>query len=347
MSDDIQDQLQAYCAHTFQARGEVQVSDLTDVTAGWENEVYSFTIEYGAAGERQREDLILRVYPGDNAHVKSAREFHGMSQLHRVGYPVPQVLLLERENSPFGKPFVIMEKIKGQNLWSLLFHSPRGRERKQRLLTLFCELFVQLHTLGWQPFVQNGTHHDMEDPYTFVNRQLSRWRSHLERFPKPDFVPIVEWLEARQDQVPCPKPSPIHWDFHPKNVLLRDDGSAVVIDWTQITVSDARFDLAWTLLLVGSLVNTQWRRSILEEYERLTGSRMAQMAFFDVAACFKRLYGVAVSLSEGAERLGMRSGAEAIMKRQIGAIKQAHDLLLERTGIRVGEIERLFASFST
>ncbi len=60
---------------------------------------------------------------------------------------------------------------------------------------------------------------------------------------------------------------PVHWDYHPGNVLLRDDSSAVVIDWTQIDVSDPRFDLAWTLLLVSSYegaerwgcVPAQWR----------------------------------------------------------------------------------------
>jgi hypothetical protein len=46
------------------------------------------------------------MYPGNDAYEKSAKEFVTMKHLHEVGYPVPQVHHLERENSPWGKPFV-------------------------------------------------------------------------------------------------------------------------------------------------------------------------------------------------------------------------------------------------
>jgi len=356
MNDNMESRLQAHYVRAFPARQGVQVSDLTSISAGWESDMYSFTVEHGPAGERRRQELILRIYPGDDAHAKSAREFHGMSQLHKVGYPVPRVLTLEREESPFGKPFVIMERIEGQVLWPLLSRSPE--EKKRELLTLFCELFVQLHTLDWQPFdrkrsdaqdrpfVHDMARHDTGDPYTFVDRQQREWRSALAGLPEAGFLPVLEWLEARRDQAPCLRPAPIHWDYHPGNVLLRDDGSAVVIDWTQVEISDPRFDLAWTLLLVGSHESMEWHAFILREYERLAGARVEQLEYFDVAACVKRLAGVYFSLSLGPEKLGMRPDAVAMMKQQMGAHKKVYDLLLERTGIRIAEGERLLASVS-
>ena len=339
MNDDMQSRLHAYYARAFPARQGVQVSDLTSISAGWESDMYSFTVEHGPAGEHRREELILRIYPGDDAHDKSAREFHGMSQLHKAGYSVPQVLVLEREDSPFGKPFVIMEKIEGRVLWPILSSSPE--EKKRELLTLFCKLFVQLHTLDWQPFVQDMARYDTGDPYAFVDRQLGEWRSILAGLPQVGFLLVLEWLEARRDHVPCLRPAPIHWDYHPGNVLLRDDGSAVVIDWTQVEISDPRFDLAWTLLLVGSYESVEWRAFILREYERLAGAQVEQLEYFDVAACFKRLASVYFSLSLGPEKLGMRPDAVAMMRQQMGAHKRVYDLLLERTGIRIAEVERL------
>ena len=344
MNDNMQSRLQAYYARAFPARQGVQVSDLTSISAGWESDMYSFAVEHGPAGELRRQELILRIYPGGDAHDKSAREFHGMSQLHKAGYPVPQVLKLEREDSPFGKPFVIMERIEGQVLWPLLSRSPE--EKKRELLTLFCELFVQLHTLDWQLFVQDVAHYDTGDPYAFVDRQQREWRSALAGLPEAGFLPVLEWLEARRDQVSCRRPAAIHWDYHPGNVLLRDDGSAVVIDWTQVEISDPRFDLAWTLLLVGSHESMEWRAFILREYERLAGARVEQLEYFDVAACTKRLASVYFSLSLGPEKLGMRPDAVAMMKQQMGAHKKVYDLLLERTGIRIAEVERLLASVS-
>jgi aminoglycoside phosphotransferase (APT) family kinase protein len=352
MGADMPSRLQIYCERAFPAKQRVRVSNVTSISAGWESDIYSFDMEHGSGGERQREALVLRIYTGDDAHEKSGREFHGMSQLHKAGYPVPQVLILERENSPFdaaqdrpfGKPFVIMERIKGQVLWPLLFGS--AGEIQQELLTQFCGLFVQLHLLEWRPFVDDVSRYDTGDPYTFVDRGLTEFRHFLARFPQPGFLPVLEWLEARRDQAVCLRPSPIHMDFHPGNVLLRDDGSAVVIDWTGLDISDSRFDLAWTLLLVSTHEDEKWRDVVLQEYERLAGIRVEQIAYFDVAACARRLFSVVISLSEGPEKLGMRAGAVTMMKQQMGAIKGVHDLLQERTGIRVSEVDRLLAQSS-
>jgi aminoglycoside phosphotransferase (APT) family kinase protein len=352
MGGDIQSRLQTYCERAFPAKQGVRVSDVTSISAGWESDIYSFDVEHGSPEERRREVLILRIYPGDDAHEKSAREFHGMSQLHTAGYPVPQVLILECENSPFGaaqdrpfgRPFVIMERIKGQMLWPLLFGSTG--ERQQELLTQFCDLFVQLHKLEWRLFVDDASQYDTGDPCTFVDRALTQFRHSLARFPQPGFLPVLEWLEARRDQVPCLRLAPIHMDFHPGNVLLRDDGSAVVIDWTGLDVSDSRFDLAWTLLLVSTHEDEEWRDIVLREYERLAGISVEQIAYFDVAACARRLFSIVISLSEGPEKLGMRPGAVTMMKQQMGAIKRVYNLLQERAGIRVPEVDRLLAQFS-
>jgi aminoglycoside phosphotransferase (APT) family kinase protein len=342
MSDNIQSRLQTYYAYTFPTKQEVRISDLINIAAGWESEIYSFAVEHGPAQERQREELILRIYPGDDAHAKSAREFHGMSQLHQAGYPVPHVLVLERENSPFGgKPFVVMEKVEGQVLWPLLFGSTK--KKQQELLTLFCELFVQLHALEWRPFVGDLEQYDTEDPYVFVDQWLNLVHDILTRFSLTGFFPIVEWLEARRDELFCPRPSPVHLDFHPNNILLCSDGSAAVIDWGHIDVSDPRFDLAWTLVLVSSYEGAEWRDRILHEYEHLAGTNMEQIECFEVFACIKRLVSVVVSLLDGPEKLGMRPDAVTMMKQQMGATKRVYDLLLERTGIRIGEVEKLLA----
>jgi len=330
----------------FPAKWDVKVRDVVNITTGWESEVYSFDVdvEYGRPEERRHERLILRIYPGDDAEAKSAREFYGMRQLHKAGYPVPQVLILESENSPFGQPFVIMERIEGQELAPLMFGAPK--ERQQRLLTLFCELFVRLHRLDWRPSTCHVTCGDMDDPYAPVDRELNRWRAYLDRFQSSAFLEVLEWLESRREQVPCLRPSPVHWDYHPGNVLLRDDGSGVVIDWTQLDISDPRFDLAWTLVLINSYRGSEWRERILREYERLAEAPVQQIEYFEAAACFKRLGSVVVSLLHGPEKMGMRPEAQARIRQDMEASKRVYDLLLERTDIRLPEVEGLLASLS-
>ena len=264
------DALQAYIATVLPDRPQPTVSDLASISVGWESDVYAFDLASGPPDARQSEALVLRVYPGADAYAKSGREFRGMQQLFAAGYPVPRVLALERDASPIGKPFVIMERVEGKMMWEPLFRSPEPQQSAR--FALFCDLLVRLHRLDWRPFVADPTAVEQAGPYAFADEWLAQAHRSLAQFHMPDTDALLAWLEARRNRVPCARPAPVHLDFHPANLLLRADGSAAVIDWTQIQVSDPRFDLAWTLILVGAAEGWAWRDRILAEYERRAGA---------------------------------------------------------------------------
>jgi aminoglycoside phosphotransferase (APT) family kinase protein len=339
----MRERLQAYAVQALPDRTDVRVGPLTAIGEGWESEIHAFDLEHGQAGQRQRERLILRLYPAGRTQ-SSANEFYGMQRLHQAGYPVPQVKVLAQEDSPFGRPFVLMERIDGPVMWSL-FHEV-SLQRRQELLALFCELFVRLHRLDWQPFVRGEDVQAMADPYFFVDRWLETGDALLAEFPALNFAALAPWLRGRRDTMACPGPSVVHGDFHPANVLLRDDGTAVVIDWTSIQVSDARFDLAWSLLLARAYGGAELHDAILQGYEAVAGASVERIETFEVFACARRLLDVTVSLSLGAEAMGMRPGAVELMRQQVGAYRSVYDLLLERTGIRLETVERLLAELS-
>ena len=338
----MQSHLQAYCTRRFPTRPGLQVKDLVSITAGWENEVYAFDLEYGPPEARRCDPLILRIYPGDHAERKSAHEFHSMQKLHDAGYPVPYVHFVEQTDLPFEKPFVIMDRIEGRVMGLILASAPEWEKRDLR--TLFCELLVRLQRLNWRPFMEEGESYDAQEPYVFVDHYLASEREVLKDSLLRGFLPIVEWLQERRDDVPCREPSVMHGDFHANNILVRHDGSAVVIDWTGCQVSDPRMDLALTLLAVRIYGSVERRDYCLREYERLAGAKVQQIEWFETLACLWRLRTVTVSLSKGPEKLGWRPDAAGTIKQQMGAIKQVYDLLLQRTDTRVSEVERLFAS---
>jgi len=236
-----------------------------------------------------------------------------------------------------------MERIDGEVLWPLLMGS--AGERQRQMLTLFCELFVRLHRLDWRPFVADAARYERDRPtYAFVDAWLGEARAAVAHFSLPGFERLVDWLQERRDLLPCPEPSVVHWDFHPFNILLRADGSPVVIDWAGLQVTDARLDLAWTLLLTSAYAGAEWRDPILHEYERLAGAKVDQIELFEALACARRLFDVTVSLSEGAERLGMRSEAVAMMQQQREPLQRVYDLLQARTGLRIAAVEAVLAS---
>jgi aminoglycoside phosphotransferase (APT) family kinase protein len=342
--NEIQNRLLSFYEKEFPSRENTKISSLTKITDGWENEVYSFTIEYEEATERKCEDLILRIYPGNDAPQKSVREFNAMKKLHEVGFPAPEVFLLELDNSPFGKPFVIMEKINGRPMGAVIDESPD--KKKKELITLFCKMFVDLHTLDWRPFAPDTSLYATEDVYAIINRELSQWQEYVHNFQKNEFDPVFDWLNERILDIHWERLSLIHWDYHPWNILLRDDGAAYVIDWGNVTVSDFRLDLAWTLLLTSTYRNPEARKIILGEYERIAGYKIEQIEYFEAAACLRRLASVSLSLSDGASKLGMRPGAETMMRRNAGHLKNVYALLIDRTGVTIPKVETLLETLS-
>jgi aminoglycoside phosphotransferase (APT) family kinase protein len=338
MDQDIAIALQDYIAKTFKGKGGVKIQNLKAINQGWESVIYAF--DMAPKGNLQHGNLILRIYPGEDAYQKSLREFKGLQHLYEVGYPVPKVYNLERDNSPFGKPFILMERIEGEMLWPVLDRSTL--EVASALVTKMCALFVQLHSLDWHEFVPEEEQSNLEDPYASIDHFLSLLLAMTEPFPVlKTFLPVFEWLKTRRDSVPCTRPAPVHWDFHPGNLILQLDGALKVIDWTQIQVSDPRFDIGWTLLLAGAYSKEDILRSyILGEYQRLSGSQVEQLDYFDVANAVKRLGSVMISFSAGATKIGMRPDAIAAMRREFHALKWVYNLILARTGIVLPEVER-------
>ena len=337
MSIDIHNALQEYYAHNFPDNEFIHVDNLHRIGDGWETEIYAFDVESRQAGERAREELILRIYPGAGGAFESAREFKGMRSLYKSGYPVPRVHLQAGKDSPFEYPFVIMDRINGQVMWQIM--NTASIEEKEGLLILFCDLFVNLHNLDWRFFSKPLEHTDNGDPYQFVDHWISTGRKQIQHFKLQGFSEPLDWFVDKRTQIPCSRPSVVHLDFHPNNVLLRADGQAFVIDWSQVSISDARFDLAWTLVLAFAYMGDQWRDQILAGYERVNGGKIDRIEVFEVFACTRRLFTVVASLTHGAETFGMRPDAVESMRQQIGPLSNVYNRLQAVTGIKIPEVE--------
>lgn len=125
-SQNLQAILQTYYLEQKGFPGEVQVSGFSHIQAGWESDIYTFDL---LDGEYEPLELILRIYPGAEAFEKSGREFRNLNLLAQADFPVPKAYILERENSPFGNPFIIIERIPGKMLWQNFFQSPANSSR--------------------------------------------------------------------------------------------------------------------------------------------------------------------------------------------------------------------------
>jgi aminoglycoside phosphotransferase (APT) family kinase protein len=91
----------------------------------------------------------------------------------------------------------------------------------------------------------------------FLERQVPRWRSQLEKYRSfegwpgraglPGLDDIERWLEAHRPS--GFQPGILHGDYHLANVMFRREGPelAAIVDWELSTIGDPLVDLGWML----------------------------------------------------------------------------------------------------
>jgi len=328
--------LEQYLREKFRDKPALTVLHLDKIADGWESDNHILTVEYGN-DNRTREDWVWRIYSGVGNREKAILEFTSMEKLLAAGYPVPHVFLLEADNPPIDRPFIMMEFIQGEMMWRLLDNS--SEEKQKQLLDQFCQLYVQLHSLDWKLF---NASLPTDDPFFFIDQWLTEAREATQRFPDFDASPFFDWVTTTRDLFACDRPSPIQQDFHPGNILVRADGSAVVIDWAHFTVSDYRFDLAWTLVLAHAHGWAGMRDLILQGYERHLGKPVEQIEIFEAVACARRLFDLTISLTLGPEHLGMTAQAINSIRSYMDAHRRVYYLFIQHTGLQIKAFDNLF-----
>jgi aminoglycoside phosphotransferase (APT) family kinase protein len=329
--------LEQYLRAKYSDKIALSITCLDKLRDGWESDNYRIAVESGTPGTR--EDWVWRIYSGAGSQAKATREFNSMKRLRDAGYPAPRVFLLEVEHSPVERPFIIMEYIQGEVMWDLLDRAPA--DRQARLVDRFCRLFVQLHDLDWKLF-DNSLPGSC--PFFFIDRWMDEARGVLQGLPEFDGSPFLEWVAGRRELFACSHPSPVHQDFHPGNILVSADADATVIDWTNFAVTDARFDLAWTLVLAHAYGGPHLRASIFQRYQRHAGQPVEHIEAFEAIACARRLLDLTVSLTQGAQRMGMDAQAVAAMRASMEAHTRVHRLFVERTGLQIASLLEVFGS---
>jgi aminoglycoside phosphotransferase (APT) family kinase protein len=314
----------------------VDVRDMERLSSGWESDVYGFT----TAGWRGDTPRVLRLYFGDSAARAALREYQALRLLADAGYPVPHVDVVEPATGPLGRTFLIMQRIMGSPIWESI--AQLAADAQARVIAELGALLARLHQvdLGRLPSAW---------PVRTVS--ISQQIDHLEAaggvVPLEDLTLALAWLRGDQAMAERQQLGLVHWDYHPNNVLQDANGQRWVIDWTQFQATDVRFDLAWTLLLVGSHAGQTWADALLGGYREAWAAPpdwLGDMTFFDAAACAKRVLSVVISLKAGPDKLGMRPGAEEAMLRLLPAIAAMYRRWLMLTRVSLPASEELLAA---
>ncbi|MFN8372262.1 MAG: phosphotransferase [Anaerolineae bacterium] len=322
----LQVKLTIYYQVKFPRRENIVIHDFAELNNGASSDIYSYTLTYDMNGQSYSEARVLKLYAKGIMGVDRAlKERHALHSLHNEGFPVPGNTLVEVDEAHLGAAFVIMERIEGQSMWDAITHAPD--KRRSQLINLFSGLLADLHSLPWSVLVPNLK---VNDEYTLIKREIYNLKQ-----SGSEIQPVVEWLQARRDLVPCKRPVITHRDFHPHNIIITEEGAyeGIIIDWGW-QISDPRFDLGWTLTLLERSELSEYRSAVLAEYERQTGTKVEHLEYFEVLAS-------AYWLTNNVQALkNLQNGRRAALTNNI---RKATEMIQSRTGVELPAVEALLA----
>lgn len=332
--DFILDRFQTWYRSLYPDRRGLVVSDVREITSGWETRLFYFVLNYTYDGSSHDDKLVVRIFSGKG----SRHEYDIMSRLLIAGYPVPRVYEFD-EGGVLGQPFLTMEFIEGHSLEREFLSG--SQEDLKWVLDNMMELFVRLHNIDISEIFPDrigvSTHE-------YIEGVIRKYRKAATESGIEWMGPLIEWLEERKGSVTPTPPAILHGDFHPMNIMLKEDGSPVVLDWGASHVGDRRSDLSWLMLLAGTFLKPNVRDAILAAYEAASGTEMEDIQFFEALSILRRLTDVAVSIEAGAETQGMRPGAVEMMREAADHIRNVYDVLVELTGLSLPEYEEFLNS---
>ena len=169
-------------------------------------------------------DKCIKVFDADYSKADVLNEALNQARIEETGLNIPKVLEVTMIE---GKWAIVSEYIKGKTLAQLMEENP---DKKDEYIALLVDL--QLEVLSKKCPLLNKLKDKM-------NRKISETK--LDATTRYDLHTRLEGM-PKHDKV-C------HGDFNPSNVIIAEDGTPYIIDWSHATQGNASADAARTYLL--------------------------------------------------------------------------------------------------
>ena len=179
-------------------------------------------------------DKCIKVFNEGFSKADVLNEALNQARIEGTGLNIPKILEVTMIE---GKWAIVSEFIKGKTLAQLMEEDP---EKKNEYLALLVDLQLEMHS-------KTCAHlNKLKDK---MNRKISE--SNLDATTRYD-------LHTRLEGMPKHK-KVCHGDFNPSNIIITEDGTPYILDWSHATQGNASADAARTYLLF-------WLNGTSQEY---------------------------------------------------------------------------------
>ena len=313
-ADELPTALEPILRSRIPGAGDATIANWAPTERGFSTETFLFDVT-GIKGDQSSLGLVFRR-PPEFAILPDydlRRQFLTMQRLEPSPIPVPQVRWIDTGSDALGTPYLIMDRIDGAVSVSDMppyhragIYADTDDAGRATLWNECLDIIAAVHRLDPAEyrlgFLDLAAYGDTppQRVATFLRYAIT-WATgdapmgratRRGRQMNPTFARALDWLDAH---VYVPERVTLCWgDARMSNVLYGPDHRAVAaLDWEVAHLGDPEADLAWMFMtdwVSSPLVDrapapgTPSRAETIERYERLTGHRVANMQFNDVAA---------------------------------------------------------------
>ena len=169
-------------------------------------------------------DRCIKVFNSEYSKADVLNEALNQARIEQTGLNIPRVLEVTMID---GKWAIVSDFIKGKTLSQLIEENP---EKKGEYIELLVDIQMGVHKKTC-PLLNK-----LKDK---MNRKISQ--TELDATTRYDLHTRLEAM---------PKHNKVcHGDFNPSNVIITEDGTPYIIDWSHATQGNASADVARTYLL--------------------------------------------------------------------------------------------------
>lgn len=274
---------------------------------GMSAEMIAFEMSLPAGGTKA---MVVRC-PNSQSGKAVVEEFNILSLLQSSGVRVPQPVYLDERGMFFDKPALVMSYMVGEPIYAPTDPIACATQIGAQL--------AQIHRIDSSQVDIASLGQQAEDPRARFQRRVAAAAARE--------IDIVREVADRLTAVwPLPqqnKPTLLHGDFWPGNMLWQDGRLVAIVDWEDVTVGDPLEDFAISRFDLYFIFGEAAYQAFTHTYQSLSSLDFSQLPYWDLYAAL-RLAPLIPEIADGWPELGRPDLTETTIRRAHAAfIEQA------------------------
>ncbi len=192
-------------------------------------------------------DRCIKVFSAEYSKADVLNEALNQARIEETGLRIPHVLEVTMID---GKWAIVSEYIKGKTLAQLMEENP---EEKEMYIRLLVDLQLEVHSK--------------------VCPLLNKLKDKMSRKIADTDLDATTRYDLHTRLESMPKHNKVcHGDFNPSNIIIAEDGTPYILDWSHATQGNASADVARTYLLFSLAGDTEGAEFYLNTFCEKSGT---------------------------------------------------------------------------